>query len=385
MYHVLYVDDDPNLLDVARFFLEATGEIELDTARFATEALRRPGLAALDAIIADYEMPRMDGIAFLKRVRADHGDIPFILFTGKGREHVVIEAFNNGADFYLQKGGDPKSQFADLAHALKNAIERRQTLSALKESERKYRNLYTHAQVGLFETHLSCATIIACNRKYCDLFGFSSVEDAIGKDVLSLYARPEDRDEVTRRLHEDGYIDDHEAVFVNRRTGQNFAARFSARIDRENDIAEGTIIDITERKVAEANLLHSEEAFGSLMRESTDGIMLIDEGGTVIEWNPALEHITGISRNDAAGSPLMTVFSRILAPSDNGPDYLDRIGKDLETALRTGSSSYFSHRISTKILRPDGSRHAVQQVSFPIRTSRGFRIGSIIREIPVMT
>lgn len=43
----------------------------------------------------------MDGITFLKKTRKISGLIPFILFTGRGREVVVIEAINNGADFYL--------------------------------------------------------------------------------------------------------------------------------------------------------------------------------------------------------------------------------------------------------------------------------------------
>ena len=59
-------------------------------------------------------MPGMDGIGFLKRVRASGNTIPFILFTGRGREEVVIQALNEGANFYLQKGGDPDAQFAEL-------------------------------------------------------------------------------------------------------------------------------------------------------------------------------------------------------------------------------------------------------------------------------
>ena len=51
-------------------------------------------------------------------------DIPFILFTGRGREEVVIEAINNGVDFYLQKGGDPKAQFAELGHKIKKAVNK---------------------------------------------------------------------------------------------------------------------------------------------------------------------------------------------------------------------------------------------------------------------
>lgn len=254
MYNVLYVDDDPNLLEVARFFLGDSKGIILATSTLATEALNLPDFDHFDAIISDYEMPRMNGIAFLKKVRETHGDIPFILFTGKGREEVVIDAINNGADFYLQKGGDPTSQFAELAHKIKKSVERRQAVRALQDSERRYRNLYHYALVGLFETRLGDAKIVACNQKYVEMSGFSSIEEAIGSDVLQLYANPDDRNEVSRILHEEGSIDDHEVRLRNKKTGQFFWARFSARIDREKDIAEGTIIDISERKSLETDL-----------------------------------------------------------------------------------------------------------------------------------
>ena len=71
-------------------------------------------------------MPGMDGIEFLKQVRAVNKTIPFILFTGRGREEIAIEAFENGADFYLQKGGAPTPQFAELMHKIKTAVEHRQ-------------------------------------------------------------------------------------------------------------------------------------------------------------------------------------------------------------------------------------------------------------------
>lgn len=60
----------------------------------------------------------MNGITLLREIRST-SDIPFILFTGKGREEVVIDAINSGADFYLQKGGDPAAQFAELGHKIK--------------------------------------------------------------------------------------------------------------------------------------------------------------------------------------------------------------------------------------------------------------------------
>jgi PAS domain S-box-containing protein len=156
MYSILYVDDDPHLLDVARYFLEDSGEFTLATSLLATEALRRPDFSTFDAIISDYEMPRMDGIAFLKTVRESLGDVPFILFTGKGREEVVIEAINNGADFYLQKGGDPTAQFAELAHKIKKALERKRAGDALSESEQKYRDLFENITAGFALHEIIC-------------------------------------------------------------------------------------------------------------------------------------------------------------------------------------------------------------------------------------
>jgi len=126
------VDDEEVLLVVAKVFLERSGDMKVDTVQSAAEAMRKLDHASYDVIIADYEMPRMDGITFLKAVRARYPSIPFGIFTGKGREWVVIEALNSGADFYLKKGGDPKAEFAELMHKIRRAVERKDTLEQLK-------------------------------------------------------------------------------------------------------------------------------------------------------------------------------------------------------------------------------------------------------------
>ncbi len=132
MYSILYVDDEPGLLEIAKLFLEKTKEFSVDIHTSARDALNSNVFPSYDAIISDYQMPDMDGIAFLKEVRSRFGTIPFILFTGRGREEVVIEAINNGADFYLQKGGDPQAQFAELMHKIRQAIARRRAQEELK-------------------------------------------------------------------------------------------------------------------------------------------------------------------------------------------------------------------------------------------------------------
>ena len=92
----------------------------------------------IQAIVSDYEMPKMNGIAFLKQVRAVNKTIPFILFTGRGREEIAIEAFENGADYYLQKGGDPKPQFAELMHKIRIAVDHRKDEARVVTLQRLY-------------------------------------------------------------------------------------------------------------------------------------------------------------------------------------------------------------------------------------------------------
>ncbi|MGA2160670.1 MAG: hybrid sensor histidine kinase/response regulator [Methanoregula sp.] len=135
MISVLYVDDEPDLLEIAKLFLEEEKIFSVETLSSARVALERLKVNRYDAIISDYQMPEMNGIMFLKQLRASGDATPFIIFTGKGREEVVIEALNNGADFYIQKGGEPRSQFADLSNKIRHAVSLSQSEKALGVSE----------------------------------------------------------------------------------------------------------------------------------------------------------------------------------------------------------------------------------------------------------
>lgn len=126
MLSVIYVDDEPVLLEIGKLFLERSGKIHVEVVQSAFDAMVKIRAGSYDVIISDYDMPEMDGISFLKTVRTEYPHIPFIMFTGKGREEVVIEALNNGADHYLQKGGPPKAQFTELIHIIERSAERSQ-------------------------------------------------------------------------------------------------------------------------------------------------------------------------------------------------------------------------------------------------------------------
>ncbi len=122
---VLLVDDEESLLEQAKLFLKKEDKsIQVEISSSPEKALKLLNNSEYDAIISDYQMPEIDGLKLLKTIKKERNkDIPFIMFTGKGREEVAIEALNLGADRYLQKGGSPKSQYSVLAQAIRQEVE----------------------------------------------------------------------------------------------------------------------------------------------------------------------------------------------------------------------------------------------------------------------
>ncbi|MFA4850199.1 MAG: PAS domain S-box protein [Methanoregula sp.] len=187
MYTVLYVDDEPDLLELGKTFLELSGSITVEIALSAEEGIQVIKKFAIDCIVSDYQMPGVNGLDFLKILRTGNNVIPFILFTGRGREEVVIEAVNNGVDFYLQKGGDPTAQFVELEHKIKLAIERRRTDDELKESRQRMTDIINHLPDATFAIDLD-GKVIAWNRAMEEMTGVKK-EQILGTGDHS-YALP---------------------------------------------------------------------------------------------------------------------------------------------------------------------------------------------------
>ena len=142
---VLAVDDDPDILDLTATFLEREREeFDVITETVVEEAVERLESEPIDAIISDYDMPRMNGLEFLDAIRDDHEDIPFILFTGKGSEEIASEAISKGVTDYLQKKTGA-SQYSILANRILNAVEQYHAARALKHSEEKFSKLVTNS------------------------------------------------------------------------------------------------------------------------------------------------------------------------------------------------------------------------------------------------
>ncbi len=143
---ILYIEDEPALLEIGKLFLEEDLLLSVVTCENVPDSIILLKERQFDAIISDYQMPGMNGIDFLKYLREKGDRTPFIILTGQSREEVVIEALNSGADFYIQKGGDPRSQFAELINKIHYAVATRRGEAEIK------RRLWFERLIGLISS-----------------------------------------------------------------------------------------------------------------------------------------------------------------------------------------------------------------------------------------
>jgi glycosyltransferase involved in cell wall biosynthesis/ActR/RegA family two-component response regulator len=134
MISVLLVEDEPEVLELTRLFLERDTELSVDACLSVKEALQKLNTKIYNVIVSDYYMPDINGIQLLKTLKFQGIDTPLIIFTGKGDETVAIDALNFGAAFYLQKSENPRFQFAKLRKMIYEAALKQRTEEIYREN-----------------------------------------------------------------------------------------------------------------------------------------------------------------------------------------------------------------------------------------------------------
>lgn len=138
--------------------------------------------------------------------------------------------------------------------------------------------------------------------------------------------------------------------------------------------------DISERICAEQALRASEQKFRNIVEQSSDGITLTDEQGIMREWNPAMEHMTGLARTDVVGQPAWDILFRLLPREQQTPEVLARYQESVQQAVTTGQAPWVNRVIDYEVQNPDGTRWYAQQQAFLISVGSSFLLCSIMRD-----
>ncbi len=118
---VLLVDDEVDLLDILKMDMESLG-YEALTASNGQEALKimkkvKAGSLWVNAVLSDINMPIMNGLVFLRELRAMGLETPFVFFSGYGDKEKTIEALRLGAMDFLEKPYDPDMLISTMNRA----------------------------------------------------------------------------------------------------------------------------------------------------------------------------------------------------------------------------------------------------------------------------
>jgi len=318
---ILCVDDEPFVLEILEDFFKREPGFSVKASSNATDALGLLNTQQFDTVIADFGLPDMDGINLLRETRAGGFSGLFIIITGKHRAHVAIDALNNGADYYVQKGGGIVNDMEALVDFIKRGVGKIRTERALLESASLYRSIIEH-QSDLLCRFLPEGEIRFGNESYANFIG-NGYRDSGGSNFISLL--PEDeREKVVEQLHNLSPLNPEILIehAIKKLDGLSPPIQWNYRAIFNTD---GEIIEYqtagrllseprtqSSKNVKDAVSTVQTTAFGTESEDEwkiftktidtlENPVFAIDKTGVVIIWNKAMEELTGVQSKEMVG------------------------------------------------------------------------------------
>jgi PAS domain S-box-containing protein len=277
-YHVLYVDGGANRHTTNGHYPGIDGRFTVDGASSGSEAIRCIETGHYDAVVSVLQMPDMNAITLIEKVRKYNTALPVILVTGPGRDEKVIDAIETGAVFYFRKDGDPEEQDRGLSDTILAVIKRQLSDSALNVCEERLVTLIDQSPFSI-QIFSPDGQTIQVNQAFEELWGvtFGELKEynvLNDKELVRLGVMPHIRkgfsgEAVTLPAVQ---YDTRESLGTGRKkwvTGHIYPVRSAGGTIREVIL---THEDITERRLVEEALRGSDEKYRFIQEAVNDGI-----------------------------------------------------------------------------------------------------------------
>jgi len=280
-----------------------------------------------------------------------------------------------------------QKRIAELENALastKNASEfpKDPVLKELLTFEKRFTALFRSNPIPVGFTRASDFRIVDVNDAWSTLTGYTR-EEALGHTSTELgLAKPKTLQHVRDMLQDTGEIRQNE-ILLYTRAGQERQVLISSEpieIDGEAYFL-NNLLDVTEQRLAEQKLRESEAVFRAFIDQSHDGIMLSDEQGRIIEWNPALAQISGLERNQTLGMNAWDIQFQMMTPEKRSQITVEQLKAAMLNVMKEEHHPKFNAPGEFEIQTPQGERKFLAQTSFPIFSPVGYRLGAIVRDI----
>lgn len=144
-----------------------------------------------------------------------------------------------------------------------------------------------------------------------------------------------------------------------------------------------TIEDITQLKQVEFNLRASEARFHSVVEHASDGIVIINGQGAIVEWNRSLEKLTGLKKTDAQQKPIWETLYQLYPPKMQTPEEFTEIRDTFSSILHNRELPAENEVMELEILDPAGGIRVLECHSFLVEGVRSVLMASILRDVTI--
>jgi PAS domain S-box-containing protein len=317
---ILVVEDEVIVAHDLKRILDKLGYSVLGIADSGEEAVRIASEEFPDLVLMDINLSdgKMGGIDAASRITDTLG-IPVIFLTALTDDGTIERARYARPASYLVK---PYTEI-ELKSNIEMAVYRAEIEKKLKESEERYRivtSLASDFALSFYVDAQGRMTLDWYTPAVRQITGYDGEEISEFEDVLDI-VHPEDRHRVRRNLR---YINKGEAFTIEHRIVSKGGAvrwvraraRPSGRRDSERGLvhAVGAVEDISELKRIEEIEKAKEQNYQAMMKKMNDGLIMVDNGGTITFVNNKLRELTGFDRFDFIGKR----FS-VLVEEDHSP------------------------------------------------------------------
>ncbi len=280
-------------------------------------------------------------------------------------------------DVYLDESRAPSTDELDrlgrMARLAGIAVNRQQDEERLRSSEARYRGLFENVVDGVFIATRE-GDLITANPALIEMLGYENTKDlkAVGRTSL-LYVNPIDRERVFARLETQGFVRNFE-YRLRRKDGKEIVVLENSRAvydDNGRVIAhEGTISDITDRKLAETRIFEEKERAQVTLQSIGDGVITTDAEGLIDYINPVAQDLTGWDMRGARSRPvseIMTIINEHTRATVENP---------VVTCLKEGRVITLAQ--NSILITRMGDEVPIQDSAAPIRDRIGNIIGSVM-------
>ena len=203
---------------------------------------------------------------------------------------------------------DSKGHVVSIIVMSYDITEQKNTTNEIKESEEKYKSLFNNSAIGMYRTKLDGSEVLEFNNKYCSILGVTQKE-VVGKPSNILWIHPKEREKMVKTLMSTGHVDELEFQ-MKRKDGKIIDAVTSVRLYREQGILEGSIIDMTEKKLAEKELKESEEKYKLLVDRMQEITVILDRTGKILFANKFTLNTIGYTEKEVIGNSVFTFITK---------------------------------------------------------------------------